>query len=111
MKRLAVLAALPLAACLGGAGPDPGPVRFSPRAPARPVCDERGLVLDALSANWGEVPAAIGLANGGGMVEVLVSNVGDTWSMIVTAPDGTSCLVATGQGWRPMPWREEKPEA
>lgn len=111
MNRLAVLAALSLAACHGGAGPDPGPGRFSPRPPAGPVCDERGLVLELLAEKWGEVPAAIGLANGGGLVEVLVSNGGDTWSLIVTTPDGTSCLVATGQAWRPVPRRRAGPEA
>ena len=121
MIRLAVIAALaPLAGCLGDAGLDPGLGQFSPRGPAEstprpaagPVCDERGTVLEVLAANWGEVPAAIGLANGGGLVEVLVSSRGDTWSLIVTAPDGTSCLVATGEGWRAAPRREEEePEA
>jgi hypothetical protein len=33
---------------------------------------------------------------------LLSTNEGTTWSIIVTAPDGKSCLVAAGEGWRAL---------
>jgi len=45
---------------------------------------------------------ALGVTNNGGLVEVLSTNEGTTWSIIVTAPDGKSCLVAAGEGWRAL---------
>ena len=49
---------------------------------------------------YGEVPVAIGVTNKGGLVEVLTTGDGNTWTIIVSMPNGTSCLVAAGEGWR-----------
>ena len=34
----------------------------------------------------------------GGLIEVLANR--KTWSIIITSPQGMSCLVAAGEGWR-----------
>ena len=69
-------------------------------AQAIPACASRDTVLGSLAAKFSEVPVAVGIGNGGGLVEVLSSVEGDTWTIIITTPNGMSCLVAAGVGWR-----------
>ncbi len=63
-------------------------------------CNKRADVLGHLAKKFHEVPVAIGVTNGGGLVEVLTTEDGSTWTIIVTLPNGISCLVAAGEGWR-----------
>ena len=65
---------------------------------AAPQCNDRDNVLDLLKNQYSEAPVAIGVANNGGLVEVLSTGDGDTWSIIITTPNGMSCLVAAGAG-------------
>lgn len=69
---------------------------------AQPQCDNRDKVLSLLSEKYKESPVAIGVTNNGGLVEVLSTNEGTTWSIIVTNTEGLSCLVAAGEGWRAL---------
>ena len=72
-------------------------------------CTDRASTLAHLSKNYKEQPVAIGLASAGGVVEILVSEDGKTWSIIVTLPSGITCMVAAGEDWevlRPI-WDEE----
>ncbi len=80
-------------------------------AMAQPQCDKRESVLDLLSDKYKEAPVALGVTNNGGLVEVLSSGKGDTWSIIVTTPQGMSCLVAAGEGWRVKEQLALDPEA
>ncbi len=63
-----------------------------------PPCPDRGTVVDHLGRKYAEAPVAMGWSSGG-VVEVLTSKDGATWTIIVTAPDGTACLVAAGEAW------------
>ena len=80
-------------------------------ATAQPQCDDREKVLTLLSDKYKESPVAIGVTNNGGLVEVLSTNEGTTWSIIVTTPKGVSCLVAAGEGWRALQQASVEPEA
>ena len=40
------------------------------------------------------------MTNKGGLVEVLTTGDGDTWTIIVSTPNVVSCMLATGEGWR-----------
>ncbi|MCW9035575.1 MAG: hypothetical protein OQK35_05635 [Alphaproteobacteria bacterium] len=62
------------------------------------VCGERSEVIKTLAKAYKENPTAMGLASGGGMLEVFSSPSG-SWTIVVTQPTGTSCIVATGDGW------------
>jgi len=64
-----------------------------------PYCNARTDVLTQLKGFYAEKPSAMGLANNGSVLEVLSSEDG-TWTIIVTQPNGVSCLVATGKHWR-----------
>jgi hypothetical protein len=72
---------------------------FSPApAQAQQVCAERIGVLKQLDKAHNEAPQALGLTASGQVVELLTSDKG-TWTIIVTAPTGMSCLIAAGESW------------
>jgi hypothetical protein len=75
-------------------------VLASASAMAAPQCNSRETVLQLLAQKYSEAPVAVGVANNGGLVEVLSTGDGQTWSIIITSPKGMSCLVAAGEGWR-----------
>ena len=63
-------------------------------------CDQRNKVLGHLAQKYKEAPIAIGVTSSGGIVEVLTTGHGETWTIILSNPNGTSCLIAAGEGWR-----------
>ncbi len=67
---------------------------------AQSNCAPHNEVVDQLAKKYGEAPVAIGVTSGGGLVEVLTTSDGTTWTMILSMPNGTTCLVAAGEGWR-----------
>ncbi len=66
------------------------------------LCDQRADIIGSLAEKYREAPVAIGVTSTGGIVEVLTTSDGATWSIIVSNPNGTSCLVAAGEGWRAL---------
>ena len=74
----------------------------APTDAASPQCGPRTALLDKLAKEYREAPTAVGLASTGTLVEVLASEDGATWTIVVTRPDGTSCLVAAGQEWQAL---------
>lgn len=69
-------------------------------------CNERDNVLGHLAKKYREVPVAVGVTNRGGLVEVLSTSDGKTWTIIVSSPSGQACMVAAGEGWRALPKTE-----
>ncbi|MEE8188975.1 MAG: hypothetical protein V3T80_07190 [Kiloniellales bacterium] len=65
-------------------------------------CDQRQKVLGHLAQKYHEMPVAVGVTSSGGLVEVLSTGDGDTWTIILSQPNGMSCLVAAGEGWRTL---------
>jgi hypothetical protein len=51
---------------------------------------------------FSEAPIAAGLASNGALIEVLTSGNGSTWTIIVSKPNGPSCLVAAGESWQAL---------
>ncbi len=77
-------------------------------AMAQSACSPRAEVIGHLAKKYGEAPVAIGVTNKGGLVEVLTTIDGGTWTIIVSMPNGTSCLVAAGEGWRTKTYDKSK---
>ena len=75
---------------------------YSTTAFAQSQCNDRDSVIALLSSKYKEQPVALGVTNTGGLVEVLSTDQGDTWTIIVTTPQGLSCLVAAGEGWHAL---------
>ncbi len=96
---LLAVGALPLGAGpLGSLAFGPGPASAQ-GAPA--MCTARDGLLSQLESQYGEVPVAIGVADGR-LIELLTAKDGLTWTIILTSPQGLSCLIASGEGWRPL---------
>jgi hypothetical protein len=67
---------------------------------AQMPCSERSEVLSQLGNKYKEAPSAVGIANNGGLIEVLTSKDGSTWTIILSMPNGKSCLLAAGEEWQ-----------
>ena len=70
---------------------------------ASATCTERKAAIRHLEGKFSEVPEAVGLTNTGAMLEVLTSDAGRSWTILITTPDGTTCLIAAGEAWRAVP--------
>lgn len=68
-------------------------------------CAAREKVLQHLSGTYKEAPVAMGLANNGGVIEVMRSPDNATFTIVITMPDGQSCMIAAGQSWETLPRR------
>ncbi len=69
------------------------------------VCLPRAELLDALKDRHGEQPVAMGVTNDGRLVEITESGGGQSWTIVVTAPRGESCVLAASQRWHRV-WRQ-----
>lgn len=71
--------------------------------PVELVCAERQALLTSLDREYKEAPKELGLANNGSVVELLTTRDGKTWTMLMTRPDGTACVIAAGEAWDKIP--------
>ena len=78
---------------------------------AQSPCDRRDSVIDLLEQKYREAPVAAGVTHQGSLVEVLTDEKSGTWTIIVTSPQGTTCLIFSGDGWRRLHQIAEEPEA
>lgn len=90
MPKFLTLAALAVAVILISSVPVQGQSRS---------CMDRQSALEHFAEKYGERPVAIGLANNGGVVEILADRARDSWTIVITMPDGRTCLVLAGEYW------------
>ena len=62
------------------------------------VCNSHEKFTTFLAKKYSEKRKAIGLVSNTGMMEVYVSEKG-TWSILMTATNGITCLIAVGDHW------------
>lgn len=72
-------------------------------AMAQQQCGQRTAITEQLTAKYGEYLAAGGLQSAQSIVEIWFSEEKGTWTILMTRPNGTSCLLASGTDWRNMP--------
>jgi len=82
----------------------------SPAKAQSVACGTRPDVVNKLDQTFSEKPVSMGLSSSGAVVEVFASPVG-TFSIVITLPDGVSCLVSTGEGWENIPAKTEEVES
>lgn len=76
----------------------------TPVSAAQPrPCVEHNVALEALMDKFAEAPAAVGFSANGALLEVLTKPDGGTWTILMTAAGGQSCIIAAGEGWT---WRK-----
>ncbi|WP_394707502.1 hypothetical protein [uncultured Celeribacter sp.] len=71
-------------------------------ASAQQNCAQRDQILDRLTSKYGESRQSIGLAPNSGVVEVFASDETGTWTILVTNPNGITCLIASGQAFETL---------
>ncbi len=69
---------------------------------AQNVCASRDVLVSSLLKDYSETPTALGMSDNGAVIEVLSTRDGATWTILMTTPDGQSCVVATGEAWEPV---------
>lgn len=69
-------------------------------AHAQQVCTMRDVAVAQLEKQFDEQVAGRGLAaNGKLMLELFVSETG-SWTVLVSEPDGRSCVLGSGEAWQ-----------
>lgn len=65
-------------------------------------CGFRGDVVENLEQKYGETRRSVGLSRNNGVVEVYASENTGTWTIVITLPNGMTCLVAAGEAFEPV---------
>jgi hypothetical protein len=66
-------------------------------------CGDRTAIIERLSDKYGEQRKATGLNNSANLVEVFSSETTGSWTILMTNPDGKTCLIAAGEHWDASP--------
>jgi hypothetical protein len=69
----------------------------SPTPAGGVMCGERAVVVGLLKQQYGEEQEDASLQSDQALVELFASERG-TWSILLSSPNGTSCIVAAGNG-------------
>ncbi len=75
---------------------------FSWPAEAQLDCGDHRQITNRLMADYSETRVGAGLDGFGSVVELFASEQG-SWTILVTFPDGRTCLMAAGEAWQPIP--------
>ena len=67
-------------------------------ASAQMVCGNHEAIEKRLAENYKEVRTGVGLAANGALLELYTSEKG-TFTVVLTRPNGLSCLMAVGEAW------------
>ena len=76
---------------------------LSAAAQQQAACAKQTDVLKHVSAKYTEAPVAFGLANNVGVLEVLSSKTGTSWTIIIRMQNGPNCMVAAGENLEKIP--------
>ena len=66
------------------------------------VCADRDTVLSTLAKKHTETPRHQALTADGKFLEVLISPAG-TWTIVLTFPQGATCMFSAGKFWQDLP--------
>ena len=64
------------------------------------ACLAHDKLTQMLDGRYAEKPVAFGLEASGRLFEVFAAEDGATWTMVITTPEGASCVVAVGEEWQ-----------
>ncbi len=88
-----------------------GLLLYSSAAMGQTVCDKRDNILELLAQKYEETPIAVAITSDGRLLEVLSPKDGTTWTIIMSTPDGTSCILASGEEWKTLNETDLDPRA
>lgn len=61
-----------------------------------------------LRQQYQESKTQFGLTDTGHLMELFITESGSTWTMVLTDPDGTACLLASGEHWMKIADKDEE---
>jgi hypothetical protein len=67
------------------------------------ACAPHDAVVQQLAEGYGESPRALGLGSNNVLMHLFANEVSGSWTITVTTPAGISCLLASGEAFRPVP--------
>lgn len=70
---------------------------------AEGACVLHEWLVGELSEQYSEHPIARGLTGDGALLEILSSDDGRTWTLLVTEPEGLTCTLIEGRDWQALP--------
>ncbi len=73
------------------------------RAQAPPICAPTAAMLGTLAERYGERPAGAGVTSSGALLQLLIRPDARSWTVLLTRPNGVSCLLAAGHDWQAPP--------
>ncbi len=76
-----------------------GTVAIGPPVLAQTACMPRDRMVDSLNSRFSETLAGGGLQTEHRLIEVWRSAESGSFTIILTRPDGMSCVLASGQNW------------
>lgn len=79
-------------------------------ASAQSACAPRDAIVEKLKEKYGEDQRGLGLGGKKSVIELWSSEKTGTWTIVMTRPNGTTCIVAAGDAWLEAP-PTEGPEA
>ncbi len=74
------------------------------------MCGARRDLIDQLEKQYDEKRAVFGLKSKGRLIEVFVGPSG-SWTILTSDPTGISCVLDSGEGWRPVATPQDEPVA
>lgn len=77
-----------------------GVTAIPPPGVAQTICMKRDALVLQLTRQYGELRRATGLGSAQALIEVWVSHDTGSWTILMTRPDGTSCIMAAGDAWQ-----------
>ena len=77
----------------------PAGINLSAEAQERVPCNARDVLADELKTDHAEKPIGLGVTDAGKVIELWKSTDGATWTLLLTMPNGNSCIVGAGKDW------------
>ena len=63
-------------------------------------CQNRDKIADLLDGRYSEKPIAAGLESSGRLIELFATPDRGTWTLVMTSPNGVTCVIAAGFEWQ-----------
>lgn len=76
-----------------------GMAAIAPPGLAQSACSPREIVAERLGDGYHELQLATGVQTNGNVIEIWASPATGTWTILMTVPNGTSCVMSSGTGW------------
>ncbi|PHQ98458.1 MAG: hypothetical protein COB40_00065 [Marinosulfonomonas sp.] len=62
-------------------------------------CLDRDTMVQILETRYNETLSSVGLQGSSQLLEIWRSEASGSFTVLITNPEGTSCIVASGQNW------------